>query len=126
MQFFETIKPKVSVVCYQEACRGKSLCPERIVLLTGDDITIHSFNWKDIKHAEIHISSMPDKTKEIIRSLSRATLNEDSYLINDFKTVATNEEIGTLRGITLYRCNFETYLESNDTVKISFEAYDIN
>lgn len=134
MQFIETIKPKVSVVCYQEACRGKSLCPERIVLLTGDDITIHSFDWKDIKHAKIHISSMPEKTKEIIRSLFGTTWDEDSHLINDFKTVVTSEEIGTFRKITLFRCNFETYdfalFELDDTeykytVEISFEAYDI-
>lgn len=139
MQFIETIKPKVSVVCYQEACSGKSLCPERIVLLTGDDITIYSFAWKDTKHAEIHISSMPDKTKEVIRSLFRESQNgllmksknEDSHLINDFKTVVTNEEIGTFRKITLFRCNFETYdfafpmPDKTKMVEISFEAYDI-
>lgn len=101
MQFIETIKPKVSVVCYQEVCRGKSLCPERIVLLTGDNITIHSFHWKDTKHAEIHISSMSDETKEIIRSLFRESISEDSHLIYDFKTVVTSEEIGTFRKITL-------------------------
>lgn len=134
MQFIETIRPKVSVVCDQETCRGKSLCPERFVLLTGDDITIHSFNWKDIKRAEIHISSVPDETKEIIRSLFRTSRHEDSYLIKDFKTVVINEETGTFRKITLFRCNFETYnfalfesddIEYTDTVEISFEAYDI-
>ena len=135
MQFFETIKPKVSVVCDQETCCEKSLCPKRTVLLTGDDITIHSFSLKDIKHAEIHISSVSEETKEIIRSLFGTTWNEDSYLIKDFKTVVTNEEIGTFREITLYRCNFETYnfalfepddINYTDTVEISFEAYDID
>lgn len=137
MQFIETIKPKVSVVCYQEACCGKDLCPERIVLLTGDNITIHSFNWKDIRRAEIHISSMsmPDKTKEIVRSrIFGTTPNEDSHLIKDFKTIVINEETGTFRKITLSRCNFETYnfalfesddIEYDDTVEISFEAYDV-
>lgn len=134
MQFIETIKPKVSVVCYKEAYRGNSLCPERIVLLTGDDIAIHSFDWKNTKHAEIHISSVPEETKEIIRSLFRATKNKDSYLINDFKTVVVNEEIGTFSKITLSRCNFETYnfafFESDetkytDTIGISFKAYNL-